>query len=440
MEFDPHVSPGAYLTADLPPLGGWIKEREEDFLVDEQPAYQPCGEGEHIYLFIEKRGLSTAAAARILAQHFGVSERAIGHAGLKDKHAVTRQVFSVHVPGKKIEDFPALQHERMGVLWADYHTNKLRTGHLAGNRFSIRIRGVDVRGVLTARAALQRLEKVGVPNRVGEQRFGYTGRNHLIGRAIILRDARAALDALLGPDRGESAGTRGEPDRQAEARALYAKGDHAGALEGFSRDARTERRALAVLARGGTPEQAAGEIDRTEREFFLTAFQSAIFNAVLDARLREGTLAQLKAGDLAFKHDSGAVFEVAPGTIGPELSASAERFEVSPSGPLWGVEMKRAGGEVGEAEERALGEAGVTFQDLERLVARGRDRLTGARRPLRVRVTDADVEAGVDEHGAFVRVAFDLPSGAFATTVLREIIKPEALGRTSLARADEAEG
>src|SRR3954469_15654714 len=125
-DFDPHVTPALYLTADLPPLGGWIKERPEDFLVDEQPAYQPCGEGEHLYLFVEKRGLSTLRAARILAQHFVVHERAVGHAGLKDKRAVTRQVFSVHIPGKRLENFPELRHERMGVLWADYHTNKLR--------------------------------------------------------------------------------------------------------------------------------------------------------------------------------------------------------------------------------------------------------------------------------------------------------------------------
>src|SRR4051812_16214570 len=124
LTFDPRVAPSRYITADLPPLGGWIKERPEDFLVDELPAYEPSGAGEHIYLLIEKRGLSTLRAARILAQHFGVHERAVGYAGLKDKQALTRQVFSVHVAGKKLEEFPSLQHERMGVLWADYHGNK----------------------------------------------------------------------------------------------------------------------------------------------------------------------------------------------------------------------------------------------------------------------------------------------------------------------------
>jgi tRNA pseudouridine13 synthase len=433
VDFDPHVSPAVYLTADLPALGGWIKEREEDFLVDEQPAYQPCGEGEHIYLLIEKRGLSTLRAARILAQHFGVGERAIGHAGLKDKHAITRQVFSVHVPGKKLEDFPSLQHERMGVMWADYHTNKLRPGHLAGNRFSIRIRGVDMRTVITAKRALERLEKSGVPNRIGEQRFGYTMRNHLVGRAIILGDAPAALEALLGPAQGV------QGDKQGAARELYANGDYAGALEGFFKDVRTERRVLAELARGATPERAAGAIDRSEREFFLTAFQSAVFNAVLDARLRQGALGEMRAGDLAFKHDSGAVFEVTPDLVGEELFGRAERFEVSPSGPLWGTEMMRASGSVGVAEEAALRATGVNVEDLEKFVASGRGRLTGVRRPLRVVVSDADVEAGVDEHGSFVRVMFDLPRGAFATTVLREIIKPEQLGRESLTRVEEAE-
>src|SRR5689334_18599213 len=110
---DPHLVPARYLTAGVPGIGGRIRERPEDFLVDEQPLYQPSGEGEHVYLLVEKRNMSTMHAARVLAAHFKVDQSAVGHAGLKDRVAVTRQVFSVHVPGKKPEDFPMLVHEKM---------------------------------------------------------------------------------------------------------------------------------------------------------------------------------------------------------------------------------------------------------------------------------------------------------------------------------------
>lgn len=431
LSLDPHVASAHFVTAGIPPLGGWIKEREEDFFVEEQPAYQPCGEGEHVYLFVEKRGVSTLRAARIIAQHFGVHERAVGHAGLKDKRAVTRQVFSVHVPGKKPEDFPALQHERMTVLWADRHTNKLKPGHLAGNRFSIRVRGVGLPGVLVANRALEQLAVTGVPNRFGEQRFGYRLRNHLVGRALLLGDATGALEALLAPDE-----TRGLPvDNQQGARELYRRGDFAGAMHAFFKEARTERRVLGELSRGRTPEQALRAIDRSERDFFLTAFQSAVFNAVLDARLREGLLGSLREGDLAFKHENGAVFEVGVADLGESLSRRVAAMEISPSGPLWGAEMKRAGGATGEAELAALAGMGVEPQHLEKFSSH----LRGARRPMRVAVTDPEVEGGVDEHGAYVRLAFDLPRGAFATTVLREIIKPDPSRAGALTRSTDEE-
>jgi tRNA pseudouridine13 synthase len=425
---DPHVIPPRYLTADVPGLGGRIKARPEDFLVDEQPLYQPGGQGEHIYLYIEKRNLSTLQAARALANHFGVHPSAIGHAGLKDKLAITRQVFSVHTPGKSLADFPMLQHERLSVQWADMHSNKLRVGHLLGNRFSIRIRDVDIGKVVHAARALTLLAAQGVPNRIGEQRFGYTQRNHVVGRAIILGDHAAALDALLAP-------APGVQDGQLEARQLYAARNYEAALHAFLRESRTERRVLGELTRGKTPAQALRAIERPEEEFFLAAFQSAVFNAVLDQRLVAGTLGHLVAGDLAFKHDNRAVFKVDAQTLGEELTGRLARFEISPSGPMWGPEMMRASGPVDAAEVAALEASGVTVDDLTRFDERRKKRLAGARRPLRVPLTDPDVEAGVDEHGPYIRVAFDLPRGAFATTVLREIMKPELSG----ARADADE-
>ena len=416
-----HSEAPPYLTGDVPPVGGRIRERPEDFLVDEQPLYAPSGAGEHIYLFIEKRNVSTVSTVRRLARHFRVRTGDVGYAGLKDKRAVTRQVFSVWAPGKKLEDFPSLDDSRLTVLWADYHANKLRRGHLAGNRFSIRIRGIEPTRVLDARRVLDRLMAAGVPNRIGEQRFGYTGRNHLVGRGMVMGDWKAAADALLAP-------APGIEDRQVGAREAYTRGDYAAALSLLSEDARTERAVLKALKNGATPERAMRRIEEPERGFFHTAFQSAVFNIVLDRRVREGTLGRVGLGDVAFKHDNRAVFVVTDDTLAePGLADRAARFEISPSGPMWGPEMVRAGSEVDRVEVEALGAWGVRPEDLAAAEARGIS-LPGERRPLRVPLTFPEVEGGMDEHGPFVRVAFDLPRGAFATSVLREIMKPELSG------------
>lgn len=419
-----------FATADLPGIGGRIKERPEDFFVDEQPLYQPAGEGEHVYLFIEKRGLSTLRAARIVARHFGVHVSAVGFAGLKDKRAVTRQVFSVHVPGKKPEDFPMLQHEHMGVLWVDLHHNKLRRGHLLGNRFSIKIRGVDMSKAPAALRVLSRLERSGVPNVIGEQRFGYLRRNHLVGRGLILGDHGAVVRAVLDPD--ESAA-----DTQAPARRAAAAGEYAEAMELFGKEMRTERRVVGELMRGASPSRAVHAIERSEAEFFLTAFQSAVFNRVLAERMAAGPIGKLMEGDVAFKHDNRACFDVRAEDLGPELTARLDRIEVSPSGPMWGADMKRAAAGVGVTEEAALAESGVGVEALRAFEVRRRGRLTGERKPLRVPVMDAMVEGGVDEHGHYVRVAFDLPRGAFATSVIREITKVEGRGEAESGEPEE---
>ncbi|MCB9841243.1 MAG: tRNA pseudouridine(13) synthase TruD [Phycisphaeraceae bacterium] len=419
---DPHIVPAAYITADVPPIGGVIKQRPEDFLVEETPLYQPSGQGEHIYLFVEKRGLSTLEMVEIIARHFRVDRRAVGYAGMKDKPAITRQVVSVHVPGRKIEDFPSLEHDRVGVLWADYHTNKLRTGHLGGNRFSIRIRSVPATAALPAKRVLDRLERTGVPNRFGEQRFGHCANNHLVGRAILLGDPPGALDHLLAP-------CPDHPEQQPEGRALYAQGRFAEAIDAFPRSLRTERNALGMLARGVPPDRILARLDDRVRKFMLSAFQSAVFNAVLDARVLDGSFGTLRLGCIAHIHATRGQFHVTPDVFAePDLADRAARLELSPTGPMWGVSMRRCDGASGDLERRCLEAAGVSTEDLDRYAARPASRgshdIEGARRPLRVPVIAPQVEGGVDEHGSYVRVAFELERGAFATVVLREIMKP----------------
>jgi tRNA pseudouridine13 synthase len=430
LDASPHVQPASYITADIPGIGGSIKQRPEDFLVDEQPLYQPEGEGEHIYLFVQKRNMPTLAMIDVIARHFGVRKKDVGFAGLKDKVAITRQVVSVYAPGKKPEDFPQLEHESVQILWVDRHTNKLRPGHLRGNRFSIRVRDVRPTDVLTVLKAMRILQRTGVPNRLGEQRFGMMLNNHLIGRAIVLKDYELACRIMLGKQ------PKPWDHWNTHARELFEEGRYADAITHFPVAARTETRVLRTLAdsvkanpiSGAAPnwQRAILSLDETVLRFYLSSFQSAVFNAVLDARLRQGSFDRLLAGDLAIKQNL-AVFPVGePELASPDTPQRLASFDISPSGPMWGTHMPRCEGEPGALDLQALTNFGMLPEHLEAFEASGPLSLDGKRRPLRVPIIDPEVEGGLDEHGPFVRLAFELPRGSFATVVLREIMKPAA--------------
>ena len=148
----------------------------EDFLVEEIPSFEPAGQGEHLLLTIEKRGMNTAFAAKRIAQWAGIPEMGIGYAGMKDRHALTRQRISVHLPKRVAPELSALQSDGLRVLESHWHNRKLPRGALAGNRFVLTLR--DVRG---DRDAIERrladIRVHGLPNYFGEQRFGRYGDN-----------------------------------------------------------------------------------------------------------------------------------------------------------------------------------------------------------------------------------------------------------------------
>ena len=153
-----------------------IRVSAEDFFVEELPAFEASGAGEHLLLTIEKRGMNTAFAAKRIAAWAGVDESAIGQAGMKDRHAVTRQRFTVWLPKKVAPDLDALQSDDLRVLDHAWHARKLPRGALAGNRFVLVLREVEgQRDAIDAR--LQAIATQGVPNYFGEQRFGRGGNN-----------------------------------------------------------------------------------------------------------------------------------------------------------------------------------------------------------------------------------------------------------------------
>jgi tRNA pseudouridine13 synthase len=392
-----------YLTADLPGTGGVIKECVEDFRVEELPLYSPAGRGEHTFFEIQKTGLSTFEVQRIVAQALNVAPSRIGYAGLKDSRAISCQVLSVHnVPPEAVM---ALDLPNIRVLWAERHPSKLKIGHLRGNRFTIRVREVGEPALAASRAILDVLVQKGVPNYYGPQRFGRRGDSARLGRAVVRRDAAGFIKAWLGgphPNEGELI---------QEARARFDAGNWQSALSLFPSGMVDERRALDMLIQTqGDYWKAYAAVSKRLKIFLLSAYQSELFNRVLDARLQ--MLDRVLVGDVAVKHPGRSLFRVEDEVI---EQPRADRFEISPTGPIYGFKMMQALGWQGDLEAALLAGESLTLDDF-----RGDQgiRAEGTRRALRFPVHEPELWY---EEGLMLR--FWLPRGSYATTVLGEIMK-----------------
>lgn len=344
-------APLPYLTADLPGIGGDLKQQPGDFEVEEIPAYLPVGAGEHLFLWIEKTGLTTEQLTKHLVHTLRVPHRDIGVAALKDRHAVTRQFISV--PAKFADRVPAVETDQVRVLSATLHQNKLRTGHLRGNRFSILLRNVPPNALESSNAIASRLQQSGVPNYFGEQRFGAAGETAMLGFDLL---------------RGEQTPEDIHPSR---------------------------RRFLLRLA--------------------LSAAQSVLFNQLLAQRLLAGELHCVIMGDVLQVVASGGVF------LCEEIATDQPRFdsrEIVPTGPMFGPKMKGATGAVGLRESQVLQDHSLTLENFQRYL----DLTSGTRRPYLIFPMDLDVST---EPGG-LRFRFSLPSGCYATVLLREFQKDAA--------------
>jgi len=421
-----------WLTADRAPLPGVYRARLEDFRVEELPRTAPSGSGDHVRFEIEKRGLSTAEAVRRVAGALGVRPADVGFAGHKDARAVTRQALSVeHVDPARVR---ALDVPGVRVLGADRHRTKLRAGELAGNRFRIVLRETAVERVADAGAALDELERRGLPNYFGPQRFGHRGDTARIGRALLERDFAAAARLI--------AGSPGERDSGAvrRARELFEEGRFDEAARtwpaGFAHSARVCRELARSAARSAAPRADARPEGRTELAplpgavparravlalprralgFYVSGLQALLFNRVLARRLP--TLDRLLEGDLPLDDGSGRVgrpFEPA------SRHAHRPAGRLSATGPLFGPRMRWPEGVPGALEREVLDASGLA---LDRLPARSCFGSVGGRRPLRVFPAECRAEVGRDDAGEHLVLAFTLPPGAFATALLRELGK-----------------
>jgi tRNA pseudouridine13 synthase len=399
------------------PLPGALRAELPDFFVEELPLYPASGQGTHTYLLAEKTGVSTLQAVHALASALNVARRDIGFAGMKDARAVTRQWLSIeHVPPETVAQ---LEIPHLRVLAVARHTNKLRPGHLRGNRFDIKVRQTEPERLGDVRNALGELVLRGVPNYFGPQRFGGRGMTWRIGQAMLQKQPEKALDLLLGsPSPADHGAIR-------RARKLYDLGKYAEAARLWPGPFRDERRALRVLARtAGDARRAWASVDKRTKLFYLSAYQSFLFNDVLAERMPLG-IDRLWAGDLAWLHANGAVFRVvAPAAEQPR----ADAFEISPTGPLFGYRMSTPSGQAQELEARILGGQQLPPDAF----AAGPLRTKGGRRALRFRPESAVVELGADERGAYLELRFTLPPGCYATSLLRELFRepeqPEKVG------------
>ncbi|MBD0315292.1 MAG: tRNA pseudouridine(13) synthase TruD, partial [Nitrospiraceae bacterium] len=278
-----------FLTREIPGIGGVIRAAPEDFRVEERPLYLPCGEGEHLYVRIAKRGLSTPDLVRRLSSALGVKAQSIGVAGFKDARAVTTQMVSLQGVSAELVSRLKIDHQLVSIEVLGRHRNRLRTGHHAGNRFRLVVRDCAPHAAESVPAVCTELVRRGVPNYFGPQRQGKGGDNYRMGAALL-----------------QNAGRR-------------------------------------------------DKMSRAQRIWYLNAYQSFLFNRLLAKRIDH--IDRLYTGDWAMKSDNGACFLVEDAK---HEQPRADRFEITPTGILFGSKVSWADGEPGLLEASVIADAGTT--------------------------------------------------------------------------------
>ena len=172
-----------------PPSTGKIKLKPEDFIVEEILGFELTGEGEHVFLKVQKQGENTDYLARQIAKYAGLPKMAVSYAGMKDRFGLTTQWFSVHIPGKREVDWNGLNSESVSVLESIRHNRKLKKGALKGNCFEITVRELEGDKALVEEK-LVRVKAEGVPNYFGPQRFGKNGNNLVQAEAMLKGELR----------------------------------------------------------------------------------------------------------------------------------------------------------------------------------------------------------------------------------------------------------
>jgi len=330
------------LANDPPQASAQIRQRVSDFQVKEQLSFSPAGEGQHVYLNIEKQNLNTEQVATQLAKFAGIKSVAIGYAGMKDRNAVTTQWFSVDLAGKPEPNWQNFNTENIQVIESCRHTRKLKRGAINHNHFHITLR--DYTGDLSILD--QRLHEInhqGVPNYFGEQRFGRNESN------------LAQVEKLI-----------------------------CGQLT---------------------------KLKRHQRSLYLSAARSMLFNLVLSRRVQDKTWNRALPGEVVMLQGSHSVFKV--DNIDRAILNRIDSFDIHPTGPMWGRGELATSDKVRDVEMLCMNSWQSWCEFLEQAG------LNQERRALRVKVADLDWHWLNQD----VELMFNLPSGSYATSVLRELVQ-----------------
>ncbi len=318
-----------------------IRTTPEDFQVVEIPVTLPEGEGNHVWLLIEKRLLNTDEVARLIAKHADVALREVSYAGLKDRDAVTQQWFSVNLQGKAHPDWAMLNGERLQVLQVLAHPRKLKRGALTGNRFIVVLREIAGQKIAID-ARLRQIQDGGVPNAFGAQRFGRNGSNVERARAVVI---------------------------------------------------------------GGRRER-----DRHRLGLMFSTARSWVFNALLAARIQEGTWNQARAGEVLQLNGRSALFVAE--AVDEEIQRRVQALEIHPTAPLVGD------GESLAKDQALAWEVAQLKPQQDWIEALRRARVEQDRRALRIALPDLRWH-WLDD--AMLQLEFSLPAGSYATAVLHEL-------------------
>ena len=416
------LNANTYVTEDKG-IGGTIRNRWEDFYVEEIPEMLPDGEGPNIWIWIEKLGRSTLDVLLDISRDLHISRKRTGFAGMKDKNAITRQWICISNMESE-EQFKEVEALAGAIKNTEFleitrGRKKLRMGQLKGNKFRILIK--DVEGMENfdtpleayddaakrAEKILKKLEKTGVPNYFGWQRFGKPRTTtHLVGEALVRNDLGEAVGRYIGhpsPEEGE--------DSQ-KARQAYDDGDLEKSLELMHGGMRYEKMMIRELIK--EQNKAAR---RLAEERGVHAYQSYLFNAVVSERVAMGMDKYIE-GDILIDKEEHIVRDKTP----EEFQEMVSSFAVNQTAPLFGTKVPFAGGKVGEMEEEILTSYDLTRDDFEcpKMPKLGSH---GLRRAIRFQVWDASAEAC--ENGVWCE--FSIDKGSYATSVLREVMKVDVI-------------
>ncbi|GAA0310168.1 tRNA pseudouridine(13) synthase TruD [Psychrobacter aestuarii] len=351
---------------DAPIKSARYKAAPTDFVVHEVMDIDFTEDGEHLWLHVQKVGMNTAFVAQLLSEWAQIPLRDVGYSGLKDRHALTTQWFSLRLPKKTAPSTPFAptdlnEGESVSILAEHWHNKKLSRGAHRANRFVITLRDMDtdIAGADTAAvdSHLSHIAKVGVPNYFGVQRFGHHGNN-----------VRDALNFLARPPRPAKA-SKGKKRRQAP---------------------------------------------RERDTLLLSAARSVIFNHILAARVRDNSWDTGLDGEVFNLAGSGSIF--ASEQMDETLAERVRTFDIHPTAPLWGTHNDKVSGTAAALEQAVI-------QDTPLLTALAvgleRHEIKAQRRALRLPIEDLNWQ-WLDNNG--LQLDFILPTGSFATSVLASLV------------------